>query len=126
MSVCALARPGSLVVVRLLLRAFPRKPQCLEPLSVGMERLLRSLVLAHGLFGVGAARGITFPALFGRERLGGGDREIFCHGGTTRAAQKGSTRFRAGTTPLFPSASAIPYGTTGRTRSTATSTARTA
>ena len=41
------------------------EPERLEALAVLIERLLRGLMLAHGLFGIGATRGVTDLAFFG-------------------------------------------------------------
>ena len=58
---------------------FARKPLGLETLAVGVERLLRGLMLAHGLLGIGAPGGISGLAFFGCQGAGAAIGEIFCH-----------------------------------------------
>src|ERR1700761_4299904 len=66
------------------------QPQRPEALLVIVERLLRGLVLAHRLFGIGAALGVAGLALFGGEDFGRTDFIFFCHDQPTHEALKGS------------------------------------
>lgn len=47
--------------------SFASKPQRPEALAVLIERLLRGVMLAHGLLGVGASCGVAGLAFFGGE-----------------------------------------------------------
>src|SRR5690348_16323339 len=69
---------------------FACQPERLEALAVVIERLLRCLVIAHRLLGVGAARGVAGLPFFGGEDFGRTGFIIFCHAQPTRKAGKSS------------------------------------
>jgi hypothetical protein len=54
----------------LFLAALTRQPLCPQALAVGIKCLLRSLMVAHGLFSVGSAGGVASPTLFRGENTG--------------------------------------------------------
>src|SRR5262249_35207244 len=62
----------------------------LQALAVGVKGLLRGLVVAHGLLGIGAPCGVAGLALFGSEDAGSGRREMIGHAHLTPESRKGS------------------------------------
>src|ERR1700757_3869183 len=70
-----------------------RRSQRLEAFAIFVKRLLRGLMLAHRLLGVGAPQGVAGLAFFGGERFRGTDGILFCHGHITSETSKGSRRF---------------------------------
>jgi hypothetical protein len=72
-------------------RLLAREPLGPQPLTVGIKRLLRGLMVAHGLFGLDPARSIARLALFRCQGFAS-EGKIFCHGKGTRWWGKSSTR----------------------------------
>ena len=65
------------------------QPLGLQPLAIGVKRLLRRLMVAHGLLGLDPASRIARLALFGCQGFAS-EGKVFSHGETTRRGPEGS------------------------------------
>ena len=80
---------GDRVRSALRLGRFAREPLGPQPFLIGVKRLLGLFVIAHGLFGLDPACGITSLALL-RGQGFASEGKVFGHAETTRRQRNGS------------------------------------